>query len=518
MDKRHIFSLYTTLFLLLCTGISNLHADVRLPAIIGHHMVIQRDQKIPVWGWANPGERVTVEFNGQRKSTSATSNGRWIVELAPLKAGGPYEMTIQGNNTIILYNILAGDVWVCSGQSNMEWPVKYSANPDKEILDGNHPKMRLFEVKKDGAGEPQEDLSGQWQECTPHTVGDITGVGYYFGRKLMRELDVPIGVLQSAWGGTAIKQWVSRETFESNPKISHVLDGYEQVLDGKPDEIDKYYETLSGWFEYCFVQMSRRESYGPIPQPAKGFEKVGGAPTLLYNAMIAPLTRFPVKGFTWYQGESDSGSAYLYRDMLPALIRDWRMHWGQQDLPFMIVQLANWGKRTDLPGENAQAELREAQLKTWQDVAGTAMAVTIDIGTEDVHYKNKQDAGERLALGALKVAYGRNIVSSGPIYKSMTVRDGKIYLMFDFIGSGLSTPNGEPLKGFAIAGSDRNFVWAQAQIEGKNIKVWSDSVPNPASVRYAWGMNPECNLYNKEGLPASPFRTDDWPGVTADKK
>ena len=503
---------------LLCCVVTAAQADIRLPALIGHHMVLQRGVEVPVRGWAEPGERVTVDFNGQSERTRTGSTGRWEVKLDPMKAGGPYDMTVRGNNTIVLYNILIGDVWVCSGQSNMEWPVKYSANPEQEIRAGNHPKIRLFEVEKDGAVELQEDVMGQWQECTSHTVGDITAVGYYFGRELMNELDIPIGIVQSAWGGTAIKQWISRAAFESDTKISHVLNGYEQILDEKPDAIETYYETLSGWFEYCFVQMSRRESYGQIPKPAEGFEKAAGAPTLLYNAMIAPLAWFPIQGFTWYQGEADCGRAYLYRDMLPALIKDWRRSWGQKDLPFLIVQLANWNTREPQPGENAAAELREAQLMTWQNVPRTAMAVTIDIGTDDVHYKNKQDAGKRLAKGALKIVYGHDIVYSGPVYTSSSAENGKVRLQFGHRGSGLMTPGGAPLKGFAIAGMDKKFVWADAKIEGDEVVVWNESVSEPVSVRYGWGNNPECNLYNREGFPASPFRTDEWLGVTSGKK
>ena len=480
-------------------------------------MVIQRDIGFPVWGWADQGEKVTVSINGKQASDTAGSDGRWKCILEPMKAGGPYTMTIRGQNAIVLYNILAGDVWVCSGQSNMEWPVKYSANPDREIADGNHPKLRLFEVKKTGTGGPREDCMGQWQECTSHTVGDITAAGYYFGRELVRELDVPVGIIQSAWGGTAIRQWISRDALESDTAVSHVLDGYRPILLEKPYQIEEYYESLAGWFEYCFVQMNRRESYGSIPKPTEGYEKVSGAPTLLFNGMIAPLAWFPIKGFTWYQGESDTGRANLYRDMLQTLIHDWRKQWQNENLPFLIVQLANWNKRDTKPGNSAVGELREAQLMALE-IPHTALAVTIDLGDGDVHYKNKQDVGRRLALGALKTAYGRDNVYTGPVYRSMNVRSGKIRLSFDHTGGGLTAQGGESLKGFALAGSDRTFVWADAKIVGNEVEVWSDEVPEPVSVRYGWGWNPECSLYNREGLPASPFRTDDWQGITEGKK
>jgi sialate O-acetylesterase len=460
-----------------------------------------------------------VSFHGQTKTAAAGPDSIWKVTLAPMKADGPSTMTIQGKNRITLYNILVGDVWVCSGQSNMEWPVKYSADPDREIWNGSHPKLRLFEVRKAGYPDPKPDLKGQWQECTPQTVGDFSAIGYYFGRSLMDSLNVPIGMIQSAWGGTNIHTWMSRAAIEGNPDIRYLLDGWGPIIDGRPREMVLHYEAIAGWFEYCFVQMSRRESYGDIPPTPKGFDRALWAPGWLFNAMVAPVTRFPVAGAVWCQGEGDSGRGYMYRTLLKTLIRDWRKQWGIKDMPFIVVQLANVHNPSPEPSESAWAELQEAQRMALE-LPRTGIAVTLDIGqAEDVHYKNKQEAGRRAALAALHAAYSRGFMYSGPMYRSMSVENGKVRLTFDSVGSGLASRDSSPLEGFAIAGEDRKFVWAEARIEGKNeVAVSSDRVAKPVAVRYAWSDNPICNLVNREGLPAPSFRTDDWPGVTRDKK
>jgi sialate O-acetylesterase len=501
-----------------CLQFGTSSASVLLPSFLGHHMVIQRNAGYPVWGWADPGEKVTVSFHGQKLTATTGADSLWNVTLKPMSAGGPYEMTVKGKNSITLYNILIGDVWVLSGQSNMQWPVKYSANSEKEIAAGNHPHIRLFMVKKTAAGDPLADCTGEWQECTFHTVGEFSGVGYYFGREMEKTLDIPIGLVQAAWGGTNIHPWMSRAAITADPETKYLLNGWEKIIDDKPKEALLQYEAVSGWFEYCFVQMSRRQPYGQEPTTLKGYDRIFWAPGWLYNAMIAPLTRFPVAGAVWYQGEGDSGRGYMYRTLLKTLIHDWRAQWKKADLPFIVVQLANVGNPDKAPVENGWAETREAQLMALS-LPRTGLAVTLDLGVaEDVHYKNKQDAGKRTALAALKAAYSRDIVYSGPLYKSMAVEVGKIRLRFDCIGSGLTARNNEPLKGFAIAGADRKFVWADAKIEGNEVVVWNDKVQEPLAVRYAWSNNPVCNLYNREGLPASSFRTDDWPGATFGKK
>jgi sialate O-acetylesterase len=325
-------------------------------------------------------------------------------------------------------------------------------------------------------------------------------------------------MVQAAWGGTSIHTWMSRAALEANPDTRYILDGWGPIIDAKPLEMVRHYEAVSGWFEYCFVQMSRRQSYDPFPANPKGFDKALWAPGWLFNAMVAPVTRYPVAGALWYQGENDNGRGYMYRTLLKTLIADWRKQWGIPDLPFIVVQLANVNATENEPHESGWAETWEAQYLATK-LPKVGMAVTLDIGQgEDVHYKNKQEAGRRAALAALHTAYGRDFVYSGPIYRSMSVEGNKIRLRFDLFGSALATRNSEPPKGFAIAGEDKKFVWAEAKLEGNEIVAWSDRVPAPVAVRYAWDDNPVCNVYNKAGLPAASFRTDDWPGATREVK
>ncbi len=505
-SKVNILSLAAAV--LLC-GVQPSQAEVRLPGLISNDMVLQRNADIRLWGWADPGERVTVRIDNQEKSVTAGSDRRWKLELEPMSAGGPYQMTVSGKNTIVLENILIGEVWVCSGQSNMEWHVKYSADAEREIADGNHPLIRLFMVKKGGAGEPRDDCGGIWTRCTPQTVGEFSGVGYYFGRELMRELDVPVGLIQSAWGGTAAVPWTSFGALRNNPVLRPITEKWTDLSAEKKAEIEDHHDLMAHWFVYCFACMARNVSYGPIPKGDFG------APSWLYNAMIAPLTNATIQGTIWYQGESDSGLAYRYRTLFPTLIQDWRTQWGLGDFPFLFVQLSNFNEPNPEPTESEWSELREAQLMTLE-LPNTGMAVTIDLGeTDDVHFRNKQDVGRRLALSALRVAYGRDIVHSGPLYDSVSFKSSRAHITFTSTGSGLATKDNEPLKGFAIAGPDSQFVWAEARLDGKNVIVWNNSIPDPVAVRYGWGDNPGCNLYNREELPASPFRTDDWPGKTA---
>lgn len=514
--KKKICKIIILVVIIVCY-FENANSEIKLPALITNNMVLQRQKEINIWGWAEVDEQVTVSIDHQEKSTITGTDGRWEIKLDPMEASGPYEMVISGRNTIKLRNVLVGEVWICSGQSNMQWPVRYSANPGREIACGNHPSIRLFTVKKQGAAEPRTDCIGQWEECTPITVADFSAVAYFFGRELMKELNVPVGLIQSAWGGTPCESWVNLDALRVEPKLQSLLKGWEKVYKEKPREFEEYYDLLASWFVYAFVCMGQKKSYGEIPKPPEQYAKDTWVPSWLYNAMIAPLTPFVIRGVIWYQGESNSGKAYQYRALFPTLIRDWRNKFGQGDFPFLYVQLSNLGKRETKPVNSGWAELQEAQLMTLKE-PNTAMAVTIDIGeADDVHYKNKQDVGRRLSLGALKLAYGKNIVYSGPLYDYSDVRDGKMQIHFKHTGSGLISKNSNLLAGFAIAGADSQFVWAKAEIDGKDVVVWNETIPNPVAVRYAWGNNPECNLYNKEGLPASPFRTDDWQRITKDK-
>lgn len=449
-------------------------AEVRLPAIFSDHVVLQRQQAVPVWGWADPGEEITVACAGQTASCKAGADGRWRVALAPLAEPGPHELVVSGKaSTLRLKDVLVGEVWVCSGQSNMQWTVSASANAQEEAAAANYPKIRMFTVQRRTAETPQDDCTGTWAVCDPQTVPQFSAVGYFFARHLHRELNVPVGMINSSWGGTPAESWISRKALESVPALRPLLERWEK----NPDK------------------------------------KTPWRPACLYNGMIAPLVPYAMRGAIWYQGESNVGRAYQYRILMPLLIADWRRAWGQGDFPFGMVQLAPY--RYGPAGEIACAELREAQTLTMQNTPNVGMAVTMDIGNpKDIHPKNKQEVGRRLGLWALAKVYGRDLIYSGPIYKSMTVEGNKVRISFDHCGSGLATRDGKPPSHFAVAGADQKFYPAQATLDGNTVVVHSPQVSQPVAVRYAWKDDAEPNLMNREGLPASPFRTDQWKGVT----
>lgn len=469
--------------------------DVTLPAIFGDHMVLQLGQKLPFWGQAEPGEEITVTITSLDEdasknpsvSTTAAANGHWQVKMPARSKSGEVTVTVAAKNTITFSNVLIGEVWLCSGQSNMEWPVNASLNHQEEISEAKFPTIRLFKVERSTARHPQTDIEGHWVECSPETVGETSAVAYFFGRELQRQLKRPIGLIEAAYGGASCEAWISQASLASEEDFSKILE--------------------------------RAERSGDDPNQANNPNRA----TVLHNGIIAPLQPFAIKGVIWYQGESNAQRAFQYRKLFPLLIADWRRGWGQGDFPFLFVQLANYVSEKSKPDhplepeESAWAELREAQLKALS-VPKTGMAVTIDIGEpRDIHPKNKQDVGHRLALSALRVAYNQDIVATGPEFKTMKISGHEISLEFQNVGTGLFV-HGELLKGFAISGADRKFVWAQARVEGNHVVVWANDLKNPVAVRYAWGDNPECNLFNQAGLPASPFRTDDWPGITIQNK
>jgi sialate O-acetylesterase len=494
-------------------------ADIRLPSIIGDNMVLQGGDVVRIWGWADPNEEIAVSVSWRTSAWTiqAGNNGKWMLKMSAPEAGGPYEMTLKGKNTITIKNILAGEVWVGSGQSNMQMAVRSAANAEQEIAAATYPKIRLFSVERKVAEKPQDNCTGKWVECSPETVGDFSAVAYYFGRELHKELNVPVGLIHTSWGGTPAESWASPSMLEDDAIFEPVVAHYKEALANYPKAQKEYDEKLEQWKK----DVEKAKADG-TKAPARPSEPLGSnspwAPAGLYNAMVAPLVPYAIRGAIWYQGESNAGRAYQYRDLFPAMIRSWWNAWPQGDFPFLFVQLANYMQTKDEPGESAWAELREAQLTTLE-LRNTGMAVIIDIGeANDIHPKNKQDVGKRLALWALARNHDKNVVYSGPLFKSMDRKDNKIILRFNHVGGGLVAKDGGPLKGFAIAGPDRKFVWADARIEGDTVVVSSDKVPEPTAVRYAWADNPVCNLYNKAGLPASPFRTDTWPGVTVDKK
>lgn len=439
-------------------------------SIFTDNAVLQRGIQVPVWGTANDGEKVTVRFQKQEVSTTA-KDGKWMVRLSPLKAGGPFTMTI---NDIEFKNILVGEVWICSGQSNMAWIVNNTTTGPVDVARSENSNIRFFTVPLKTSYTPLTEMESNWVMCEPGSTKTFSAVGYYFGRDLQKTLDVPVGLINTSWGGTFAEAWTSPEGFKAMPEFaSWVADEYAKKADG--------------------------------PNHA----------SVLYNAMINPLVPYAFRGAIWYQGESNAGRAFAYRTLFAGMIKSWRDAWGQGDFPFLFVQLAPFMKIDDTPQDSAWAELREAQLLTLKASPKTGMAVITDVGNpDDIHPRDKEPVGARLALAARKIAYGQDIVDAGPIYKGMKTHGSSITLYFDNVGSGLVAKDGK-LTGFAIAGEDQKFVWADAKIVDDNkVMVSASSVANPVAVRYGWANCPVVNLWNNDGLPASPFRTDDFPMVT----
>lgn len=646
--------IYKTLvaFILLWTMAIPSQADVKTARIFSSNMVLQQGQENPIWGWAEKGEKITISFAGKTISVKASKVGKWSAKLPSLDYGGPFDMTIKGKNSIHFDNILIGEVWICSGQSNMSFGVKSANDAQKEIANANFPAIRLFTVATKVSQTPVEDLdNGEWQVCTPANIPGFSAVGYFFGRHLNQELKVPVGLIHTSWGGTIAETWSSSQTIENDPDFKDKLkelagidmnqyeekkmaaikavlkelptkdaglvngvavyadqalndadwaeinptkrwedSGY-QYVDGiawyrtsvvLTDEQAKaaneihlglIYDKEISWINGVKIGESNATSenrmyaipvntlkagrnviairvddtggngglYGKasdrylqvgeqqisldrpwkfkVSEPKIGSLAMGpnDYPTLLFNAMLNPLIPYGIKGAIWYQGEANASRAKQYQRVFPEMINDWRTHWKQNELSFYFVSLANYMAPTDQPSESSWAELREAQTKTLA-LPKTGMALAIDLGVaDDIHPKNKQDVGKRLALSALKTTYGKNLVYSGPMYQSVKFEGNKAIVNFTETGSGLVAKDKYGyVNCFSIAGADHKFFWAKAAITGDHtVVVYSDEVKNPVAVRFGWAINPDdLNLYNKEGLPANPFRTDDWPGIT----
>lgn len=495
----------------------NALAAVSVPSVIGSHAVLQQGKPIPIWGKAAPGEAVTVTFNGKTYAATAGTDGKWKVTLSKTKAGGPYELSIAGKeNTLKFDDILVGEVWIASGQSNMQMAVNGTNNAKEEIAGANFPKIRLFSVERKVATQPQDDCKASWSACTPESVPDFSAVAFYFGRELFQKLNVPVGLIHTSWGGTPAEAWTSRTTLESNPDLKCITERWDKTLADYPAAKAAFDKAMTDWQAAAEKAKAEGKPEPEKPKPPQGADSSWLA-SGLYNAMIAPLVPYAIQGAIWYQGESNAGRAYQYRKLFPAMIEDWRKAWNQGPFQFYFVQLANFTERKLDPDNSEWAELREAQTMTLS-LPNTGMALAIDIGeAKDIHPKNKQDVGKRLALNAFAKAYHKHAIFSGPMYKSMQVKGNKAILKFDHVEGGLVAKDGT-LKSFAIAGEDKKFVWADAAIDGKTVVVSSAKVPKPVAVRYGWAHNPDCNFYNGAGLPASPFRTDDWPGVTVGNK
>lgn len=521
MNARLLLGLTIILF------IASARADVRLPALFSDGLVFQQGKPLPIWGWAAPDEDVSVQFAGQTRAARADLDGRWRVILDPLPANAsPQEMKVSGKNSLTLKNLLVGEVWICSGQSNMQWTVSQAANPQQEIEAANFPQIRMFNVERATAMSPADDVKGSWKEANPGNVGQFSAVGYFFGRHLHQVLKVPVGLINTSWGGTRVEAWTSRESLEERPCAAQMLsdwDGIRQSWDATAENA-RHEVAKAEW--QAQVQKIRKDNATlpadkqvkppPAPRPPDDPSKTPHHPAVLFNAMVAPLIPYSIQGAVWYQGESNQKRAFQYQELLPNMINDWRTRWNSE-FSFYIVQLAGFGngqpvaKEPGLP--DTWAELQEAQYLTAITLPRCGLVVTNDIGEErDIHPKNKQEVGRRLALWALAHDYGRtNTVFSGPMFKNAVVEGARVRVQFDHVGGGLKTRDGGDLKHFQIAGQDQKWTWAEAKIEGSEVVVSSSTVPNPVGVRYAWAAWPEgANLINAEGLPATCFRTDEF--------
>ena len=656
----------TLCILFIIFGVVKVSAKVKMPAIFTNNMVLQQQSEVPFWGEATPAKtiKITTSWNNKTVETVSDATGRWKANISTPVYGGPFSIEISDGKRLKLENVMIGEVWLCSGQSNMEMPLAgwgKIMNYQHEIAAANYPNIRLFTVQRNISNQPLTDMtakSGGWVACSPETVADFSSVAYFFGKNLYENMKIPIGLINSSWGGTIAEAWTSSNSLKTMPDFnssviaienkslntvelkekykqdsikwqSNVLKADRGFLNGKAlwanqDLVDRDWKSMKVpdnwenqslpnfdgvvWFRKTLeipkdwennkltlnldmiddndityfngVEVGHTDGWNltriySIPASlvkagkaiitVRVFDTAGGGgiygnaalmklslspeksinlagnwqykigfnlseipaapvtwnnpnqPTVLYNAMINPIVPFTIKGAIWYQGESNSDKAYQYRELFPLLIKDWRKQW-KSGFPFYFVQLANYTTQLSEPSEAAWAELREAQLQTLH-LENTGMAVSIDIGAaKDIHPKNKQEVGRRLSLIARAKTYNENIVFSGPIYDSYRIEGNSIRISFKYADKGLKTPNGEILKGFAIAGLDHVFHWADAVITGNEVVVSCKNVENPIAVRYAWAANPVCNLYNEANLPASPFRTDDWQGITYGKK
>jgi hypothetical protein len=484
-------------------------ADVSLPSLFSDHAVLQRDKAVPVWGWADPGEEVSVSFGGQSKSTKAGADGKWRVSLDKLKTGEPGTLTVKGKNTIAVNDVLVGEVWLCSGQSNMSFQVSRAVDFDKEKAAGDHPKLRVFTVGSSGANEPQEKCTGRWVVSTPETVGSLSAIAYFFGRDLQAKLNLPLGMINSSVGGTPIESWTSLEAQRNVPEVKPIFGSWEKrIAEFDPEKTKVDNEKRKAAYD---IAAAKAQAAGkPVSRfkPALDPKIDSKRPVNLFNGKIAPLIPFAIRGAVWYQGESNAGTVeggLAYRKQLPLLVEDWRKRWGYE-FPFAWVQLPE----LERGGSEGWCLVREAMLKSLK-LPHTGMAVALGLGDlHDVHPTRKQEVAQRLAAWALVDVYEQKGASSGPLYASHKVSGDKVTLTFTHVDGGLSAKDGE-LKGFIVAGEDKAWKPATATIDGTKIVVSSSEVKAPVAVRYAWKDSPEFNLYNGAGLPASPFRTDEWP-------
>ena len=533
--KKPAFLLAGILFLALATG----RAEVKLPAVFSDHMVLQRDMEIPVWGSASPGEKVTVTLGAGSTSAQADSSGKWSVRLPKMPASAtPTELKAAASNTVTIKDVLVGDVWVCSGQSNMAFSLGRAATAKEALATANSPVIRLFTVPKNSTIQPQSNCASAWVVCAPNTAEKFSAVGYFFGKEIADTQKIPVGLIGTHVGGTPAEAWSSLESLQSDKTLNEVYASRFTKLAAGAEAAKAAHDQwlANGGSEYLAAVQKQRAAAAaakqkgapppPVPPapatPEPPLPTSQSQPTVLFNGMVAPIIPFGIKGAIWYQGESNAGQAAVYRKLFSAMIQGWRKCWGQGDFPFLFVQLPNFGKRDDQPTalEIGWPALREAQLMTLNTVPNTGMAITMDVGNpNDIHPTFKAEVGHRLALYARHLVYGENLLHSGPLYASHKIEGNQVVIKFTHAGDGLkiaplpvtlpgrTPPPTDELVGFAIAGADKKFVWAKAAIQGPDtVVVSSTEVPSPVSVRYAWGADPAVNLYNSGDLPASPFR------------
>jgi len=504
----------------LCSAASS-KANVVLPDVINEGMVIQRDRSVPIWGRADPGETITVRFAGQSKQVVAGSDGKWLVKLDAMHANAtPATMTVSGKNTIELKDILVGEVWLVSGQSNMQRLLSETANGDAAIAAANQPLIRLFNVSRQVAFKHKPPPLGTWQACTPNSVKEFSAAGYYFSVELQKELNVPVGLINSSYGGSQAEAWTPVDYLLASADLKPTVERTKIWDEERPRVKAQYEEQLNQWR----ADVEKAKAAGARPQPSPAVPdalREYRVASSIYDGMIEPLIPFPIRGAFWYQGESNEARAEQYGMLLPTMIRAWRERWGEGNFPFGIIQLPNYRDPKDEPADEPWSFVREAQRRTAAAVPNAGLIVTIDIGeAHDIHPKNKLDVGKRMARWALVEVYGRKLTRSGPTFAQAKIGGPKIVLTFNDVGQGLKIRDGDKLDEFAIAGVDRKWHWAQAKIVGKNrVEVWSEAIPLPQAVRYAFNNNPKHpNLTNETGLPAGPFRTDNWPGPTDGKR
>lgn len=496
-------------------------AELKLPSIISDHMVLQQKQSNPIWGWDTPGTKVSVTFGGQTKSAEAGKDGKWTVKLDPFTANAtPQTMTVKGTSEKTLQDILIGEVWMCSGQSNMGFPVIGDWNGDVESLAANHPNLRLFDMPMVGTQELKTDINAKWTSSNAETSKPFSAVGFFFARYLHEILGVPVGMIDNAWGGSAAEAWIRRSTLEANPRFKELCDRWKQT-EATYDHakvLANHEIALAKWKEDV---KAAKAAGKPAPQPLRTPQNQltgQGRPGNIFAGMMHPTLGYGIKGVIWYQGEANAGRAWEYRDLFPFMIQEWRKEWKQGDFPFYWVQLADFTAEVPNPGDAGWAELREAQTMTMK-LPNTGQCVITDLGeNRDIHPKNKHDVAARLVRWALAKDYGIKIAYRSPEFKSMEIKDNKVLVTLDMFGSALRPFDVLDAIGFAVCGEDKVWHWAKGTINYPNqVELTCDKVAKPIAVRYAWANNPVCNLFSNEGLPLTPFRTDDFEMITKPK-